>query len=231
MKLIKFTAILISVLLFESFFIIGIKLTQPEEQIKYVYLQKQQPQVIQKIIKCPFNKSGKEITTYGVGVHDDNKTGELIDIHLKVKQGEGRIYFDTSSHAFGNSIQNSIPLVIYNAEKQTNISLKNEDIFVSLDSISHDIDGTSASATMAVGLIALLENKKVNNSIVMTGSLTRTGKITQIEGLEIKIKVAEQKGMEEILIPKQQCKEIPENVSINVECVNSIEEAMQKMIY
>ena len=232
MKLIKFLAILSAVILFESFFIIGIRLTQPEEQIKYVYLnQEQQPHQIIKVTQCPFNESGKSITVFGVGVHDDNKTGELIDINMKIKPGEGKIYFDTSTHAFGSSIQDSIPLIIYNTEKKTNFSLNNEDLYIDLDSISHEIDGTSASATMAVGLIALLENKQVNNSIVMTGSLSKTGRITIIDGLDVKIKVAEQKGIEEILVPKQQCNEIPENVSINVKCVSNLDEALNSMVY
>ncbi len=231
MKLVKFFAILVSVILFETFFIVGVRFTQPEQQIKYVYLQEQGPQVVQKIIKCPFNESGRTVTVFGVGVHDDNKTGELIDIHLTLKPGEGRIYFDTTNHAFGSSIQDSIPLVIYNVEKETNTSLRNEDVFIRLDSISHDIDGSSASATMAIGLIALLENKNINKSIVLTGTLTKTGKILKIDGLDVKIKVAEQKGVEEILIPSSQCNEVPENVSINVECVETLDEAFEKMTY
>jgi len=231
MKLIKFMAILVSVLLFESFFIIGVRLTQPEEQIKYVYLQKEIPKQTIQVIKCPFNKSEEEVTVFGVGVHDDNKTGELIDIHLKSKPGEGRIYFDTTTHLFGATIQESIPIILSIVEKQTNTSLSNEDLFINLNSLSREIDGSSASSAMAVGLIALLENKKINNSMVLTGTLSKTGRILTIDGLDVKIKVAEEKGMKKILIPEQQCNDSFKNISIQTKCVDSIEEAVKEMTY
>lgn len=233
MKLIKFFAVASALILFESFFIVGFQLAQPKQTVKTIYLTEplEEPAQVTKVLKCPFNESGKEITVFGVGVHDDNKTGELIDINLELKPGKGRIFFDTTTHSFGNVIENSMPLIKYYAEKETNTSLDNMDLYVSLDSLSHEVDGSSASATMAVALIALIEGKQVNNSIVMTGSLEKTGAIVRIEGLPIKIKVAEQKGEKEILIPESQCNEIPENVSINVECVGDMKEAEQKMIY
>jgi len=226
MKKRKLLAIIVALMLFESFFIIGLMNFEPKKAIEFVYLEP-----AKTIEICPFNETGKNTVVYGIGVHEDNVSGELIEITLEVKPGLGRTFFDTTLHAYGDSLQDSIPTVIYYVEKHTNQTMQNKDLYVGLNSLAHNVDGTSASAAMAVGLISLLENKFIDDSIAMTGTLSRTGRLIRVEGVNVKIDVAKEIGIDKILIPDSQCGDYTGNSSIEIICVDSIDDAIPHMLY
>ena len=90
-------------------------------------------------------------------------------------------------------------------------------------------DGPSAGIAITTSLIGLLMDKKVNNSIALTGELSLTGEVLEVGGLKEKIIGAYNNGIKTIFIPKKNHKDlkiIPDDVikSLNIiEISNYIE--------
>ena len=71
-------------------------------------------------------------------------------------------------------------------------------------------DGPSAGGAITTCLISLLSNIKANNKIAMTGEINLKGHITAIGGLEEKIFGALKAGVELVLCPKENLKDLDE---------------------
>ena len=68
-------------------------------------------------------------------------------------------------------------------------------------------DGPSAGGAITVALYSILNNKKIKNTIAMTGEINIQGKITAIGGLELKILGGIRAGVKEFLYPSQNKKD------------------------
>ncbi len=94
-------------------------------------------------------------------------------------------------------------------------------------------DGPSAGITMATAIASIFSNKKVRNSIAMTGELTLTGKVLPIGGLKEKLIAAYKAKITTALIPKKNyendLKDIPEEVKSKMEIipVTRVEEVLK----
>ncbi len=71
-------------------------------------------------------------------------------------------------------------------------------------------DGPSAGITMALALLSAVSGKKVRWDIAMTGEVTLRGRVLPVGGLKEKILAAKQMGIKDILVPKDNEKEISE---------------------
>jgi uncharacterized protein len=66
------------------------------------------------------------------------------------------------------------------------------------------VDGPSAGAATAVATIAALENKKVKENVIMTGTINEDGSIGTVGGVFEKAKAANDAGAELFLVPQGQ---------------------------
>ncbi len=71
-------------------------------------------------------------------------------------------------------------------------------------------DGPSAGITMALALYSLATNKAVNADIAMTGELSLTGKVLPVGGIKEKVLAAKRAGIKNIILPKQNEKDLKE---------------------
>ncbi len=71
-------------------------------------------------------------------------------------------------------------------------------------------DGPSAGITMAAALYSLATNKKIRHDLAMTGELSLTGKVLPVGGIKEKVLAAKRAGIKEIIIPKQNEKDLKE---------------------
>lgn len=230
----RIIAILIVILMFEIFFEIGLFMYQPlrvEIIPRYTEIT---PKLIyvDRTVEVPVfvNESGeRSITIYGVGVHEDNESGEIVEVRISVKDGIGHTYFDTTYHSFGEDLQDSITVIRVYTERYTGIDMDTKDINIRILTASHSIEGTSGSAAMAVGLIALMENKSLKNNTIITGSLMLDGRIASIQSLNTKIIVAKEFGYKTIIIPNTQCSDANQISGISIVCVSNIPQALNAM--
>ena len=97
-------------------------------------------------------------------------------------------------------------------------------------------DGPSAGIAMALAIVSVFLDKKVDSKIAMTGELTLSGEILPIGGLKEKLIAAYKAKMKRVLIPSKNYKkdldDIPKEVLETLEIipVNRIEEVFQKAL-
>ncbi|MEM0372220.1 MAG: S16 family serine protease [archaeon] len=223
MKAKKLLAISIATLMFVVFFEVGyIAFRPPEPSVQYEY------RYVTKAVYVT-NRVPESMLVNGIGVHDDNKTGEIVEINVSIEPGEGRVFFDTTFHSYGADLQDSMSAIIKCAEKATGETLNSLDVKVNLRSEAHTVEGTSGGAALGAGLIALLENKTIRSDVAITGTLDEHCRIGSIAELGVKIKVAEQNGLSKIIVPKSQCIEANKTTSIKVACAENIMQAIKEM--
>ena len=76
-------------------------------------------------------------------------------------------------------------------------------------------DGPSAGVTMTTALVSALTGIAVKQNVAMTGEITLRGRVLPIGGLKEKLLAAHRAGIDTVLIPKENLKdleEVPENV-------------------
>lgn len=71
-------------------------------------------------------------------------------------------------------------------------------------------DGPSAGITMALALHSLASNKRIRNTLAMTGELSLTGRVLPVGGIKEKVLAAKRAGIREIILPQENQKDLKE---------------------
>jgi ATP-dependent Lon protease len=93
-------------------------------------------------------------------------------------------------------------------------------------------DGPSAGVTMAVALASELTARPVRGDIAMTGEITLSGRVLPVGGIKEKVLAARRLGVKEIILPRQNDKDVKEDLSeelrrdLTIHLVSTIDEAL-----
>ena len=93
-------------------------------------------------------------------------------------------------------------------------------------------DGPSAGIGMCTALVSALTRIPVRSDVAMTGEITLRGEVLPIGGLKEKLLAAQRGGIDVVLIPEENQKdlvEIPENIKgkLEIKTVRWIDEVLQ----
>ena len=150
--------------------------------------------------------------------------GELLQIESVIMPGKGKaIYTGKLGDVMKESVQAAQSFVHSNAKKfgiSPNLFEKH-DIHVHVPEGATPKDGPSAGIAMFTSIVSAFTGVSIKNNIAMTGEITLRGRVLPIGGLKEKLLAAVRGGIKEVLIPKENKKDLTEIEE--KEIVNNIE--------
>ncbi len=160
--------------------------------------------------------------------------GDTLNVEVNVMEGTGKIELTGS---LGDVMKESAKAAIsYIRSKAVSLNIdstfyKNCDIHIHVPEGATPKDGPSAGITIATALVSALSNRVVKPRIAMTGEITIRGRVLAIGGLKEKVLAAYRAGINTIIIPKENVKDlkdIPENIreKINFKPVSCCDEVL-----
>lgn len=175
------------------------------------------------------------ITIPIVAVSGEN--GTIGNATFKFVSGNGRVLLDNNPR-IDTDTQGQIDMAIAYAKYYTNRTLKDNDIIIDFDMPGEVVGGVSSGAAVAIGAIAILEGKKVNKNIIITGTISPDGVIRRVGEIREKATAARDDGYKMFLVPSGQSRyrfmnqTLQEylNNTIEIREVSTIEEAVKIII-
>jgi ATP-dependent Lon protease len=161
--------------------------------------------------------------------------GELLTIESAVVPGKGKLlYTGQLGEVMQESIQAAMTVVRSRADTfglETDYHQK-IDIHVHVPEGATPKDGPSAGVGMCTALVSALTKIPVQASVAMTGEITLRGEVLPIGGLKEKLLAAQRGGIETVLIPSENEKdlvEIPDNIKskLDIRPVKWIDEVLE----
>ncbi|ENJ9655793.1 endopeptidase La [Clostridium botulinum] len=151
--------------------------------------------------------------------------GDTLPIEVTVMEGNGKLQLTGKlGEVMVESAKAGYSYVRSNASEygiDTNF-YKNKDIHIHVPEGAVPKDGPSAGVTMITALISALGDKKVKHNVAMTGEITLTGRVLPIGGLKEKSLAAYRAGIDTIIIPKANEKDlrnIPKTVKSKIDFI------------
>ncbi len=102
------------------------------------------------------------------------------------------------------AVQNVSALI----KKYTGENISQYDVHIQFIGTQQGVEGDSASISIATAVISALENIPIDQNVAMTGSLSVRGQVLPVGGITSKIEAAAEVGMDKVLIPKMNVKDI-----------------------
>jgi len=149
--------------------------------------------------------------------------GDLLTIETAIVPGKGKA---TRTGQLGEVMQESIEAamtVVRSRSEMLGIApdfYKEHDFHIHVPEGATPKDGPSAGGAMCVSIVSAITGIPVKANVAMTGEITLRGEILPIGGLKEKLLAALRGGIEIVLIPKENerdLKEIPDNIKENLD--------------
>ena len=163
--------------------------------------------------------------------------GELLTIEALAMPGKGKIKYTGS---LGDVMKESIDAafsVVRSISKDYELQAdfyEKKDVHIHVPEGATPKDGPSAGIAMTTALVSVYTNKPVLNDVAMTGEITLRGDVLPIGGLKEKLLAALRGGISEVLIPKDNVKNLAEIDSeitdkLQIIPVNNIKDVLSRV--
>jgi len=133
--------------------------------------------------------------------------GTVMNIELTTHEGSGLVLVNTAIPT-GVDFQSSAKIAAKVAENYLKTNLSNIDIIFSITAEENEhlqaVDGQSAGAAMTVLLISTLQDKKLSQEVIMTGTINSDRTIGMVGGISEKADAAGNYGAKIFLVPDKQ---------------------------
>ncbi len=149
--------------------------------------------------------------------------GELLTIEVASTLGKGRL---VKTGSLGDVMRESIQaaMTVVRAKSQSlGIAAAlhdSRDVHIHVPEGATPKDGPSAGIAMCTALVSSYTNIPVRSDVAMTGEITLRGEVLPIGGLKEKLLAARRGGIETVIIPhenERDLQEVPDNIKENLE--------------
>lgn len=164
--------------------------------------------------------------------------GDTLPVEVAVMKGNGKLELTGQlGDVMQESAKTAYSYVRANSDKYNILEefYKKYDIHIHVPEGAVPKDGPSAGVTMVTALVSALSNKKVKGNVAMTGEVTLTGRVLPIGGVKEKCLAAHRIGIDTIILPKENKKnvnEIPPSIKskLNLIFADKVEEVLQNAL-
>nr|MDE7468926.1 hypothetical protein [Desulfovibrionaceae bacterium] len=196
------------------------------------------PEILQKLLGAPRyldEETDKQpLPGLATGLAWTSVGGEVLQVETNIVKGKGKLIL---TGQLGDVMKESAQAAVsYLRSKAKELKLpldfsEKSDIHIHVPAGAVPKDGPSAGITITSSLLSALTGEPVNQDFCMTGEITLRGRILPVGGIKEKILAGVTKNIHNVLIPKQNTKdleEIPKELlsKINVYPIAHIDEAL-----
>ncbi len=171
---------------------------------------------IPKLLGVPKYRSGKQDEpdqvgmTHGLSVSDYG--GDILDCEVSVVPGKGKLVI---TGLLEKGMEESAQAAMSYIRSRASVLGFEVDFYQKVDVHVHfpDFvrkDGPSAGVTMATSIASALARVPVRHNVAMTGEITLRGRVMPIGGLKEKLLAAHRNGIDTVLVPKENRKDLKE---------------------
>ncbi len=157
-------------------------------------------------------------------------SGVVLPVEAMVTPAQGRSGQVIATGGLSDLAKESVINISAVVKKLTGKDIKDFDLHVQFPG-THNVDGDSASITMATAIISAFEGVPIEQNLAMTGSLSVRGEVLPIGGVSAKIEAAAKSGIRKIVIPRSNLNDvlIDEKFDDKVEIlpVDSLDEVLE----
>ena len=157
-------------------------------------------------------------------------SGVVLPVEAMVTPTQGRSGQVIATGGLSDLAKESVTNISAVVKKLTGKDIRDFDLHVQFPG-THNVDGDSASITMATAIISAFEGVPIDQNLAMTGSLTVRGEVLPIGGVSAKIEAAVKSGIKRVVIPRSNMNDvlIDEKYESQVEilAVDSLDEVLE----
>ncbi len=164
--------------------------------------------------------------------------GELLSIEAVKVKGKGKV---SATGKLGDVMKESVKAAEFFIRSNAfsfgldPFDIEKLDVHVHVPEGATPKDGPSAGVAMVTSIVSALTDIKVKKSVGMTGEITLRGRVLPIGGLKEKLLAAKRGGIETVIIPEDNKKDlidIPDNIKnkLKIIPVNSIDEVIENAL-
>ena len=183
-------------------------------------------EIVEKVLGAPrFDRdrvTDNSVAGVVTGLAWTSVGGDILFIESSLSKGKGKL---SVTGNLGKVMKESVTIAMEYLKAHAEIYELSSEVFdkwnvhVHVPEGATPKDGPSAGITMFTSLVSSFTQRKVKEKIAMTGELTLRGKVLPVGGIKEKILAAKRSGINEILLSKQNRKDILE---INVKYVKGM---------
>ena len=173
--------------------------------------------VVEKVLGAPrFDRdrfTDNSVAGVVTGLAWTSVGGDILFIESSLSKGKGKL---SVTGNLGKVMKESVTIAMEYLKAHAEIYELPSEVFdkwnvhVHVPEGATPKDGPSAGITMFTSLVSSFTQRKVKEKIAMTGELTLRGKVLPVGGIKEKILAAKRSGINEILLSKQNRKDILE---------------------
>lgn len=151
---------------------------------------------------------GAKVVTMSLPAVSSQGEGVTTTLNVEVMPGSGRVLLDINDLLFWSDTEHSMRIARLVAGNITRVDVEKVDIVYSINANASTIGGESAGAALTIATIAALQNKTINDKIMITGTINHDGSIGPIAGVLAKAQASKQIGATTLLVPLLQSKDV-----------------------